>query len=410
MRTSALRYGFLLALGAWVWACTENDGALVLPEVASDGGDATAPAPDAGADADATAVVADASDEDALAPLPKCSDGGFCRTELPTSEILYSLWGAADGSLWAGSSRSILQWDGVAWKTVFTWPAGEAPGIRAGILVGTGPEDVWAFGEGPEYAEAGGIPRAAVAHLARRGAVLSWRAITSDVEFYTGGNVSTAWAASPTDLWVSRNYQGLWHVHGENANGHAPAERELNAFGQPLLAESPSVWGFGLDRVFVSGRTSNDMPVLLRRTLDGGWKDTLQGPPPGGQPFTLGGTGPAEARLWTSADTTMARAVAADGGLLAPDFQRTSIDVPRCQPRLVAAVRSDLAWTSDGNTVCRYDGSSFKLVPISLGGYPRLTVRGLWSNGTDTWIVGEEKALVPGGLPRGFALRHGGGT
>lgn len=406
MKSSALRFVVLLGAAACPWACADNDG-LVLPGTMEDSG-----SPPATSDADASLPPAsdassDASDEDAKPAAPKCSDGGFCLTELPTSEVLYAVWGASDGSLWAGGSRSILHWDGTAWKTAFTWPDTGAPGVRAKIIVGTGPEDVWAFGDAPE---SGASSAPAVAHLARRDSVLAWRAVTSDLQIQAGSS-GTAWAAGPSDLWLAWGYEGLWHVRGEDDAGHVVAERERGGSGQPLLAFPYGVWGFGSDRVFASGYDPTDTPVLLRRTLDGGWVNAVDASTVGHTPWRIHGTGPNDARLWSyDGWTTRMRAVTADGTLLAPELQRNGDDLPACRPTLASAVRSDLAWVSDGTTVCRYDGSSFEMIPISIGGYPRFTVHALWSNGTDTWIVGEEKPRAIGGPPRGFALHRKGGS
>lgn len=409
MRDSTLRIGLLLGLALWPWACAENDGVLLFPDPASDAGDAPeAPASDAAPrDASISDGDPDASgDADAE---PECSDGHFCRTKLPTDDVIHSLWGAPDGSLWAGTRRAILEWDGTSWKVAFSWPEDGAPHVRARMIAGSGPEDVWAFGDGSEFDSSGlGRPKPAIAHLARRGSQLSWRVVTSDIRtpFATAGQV---YVAGPSDLWLAWGYGGIWHGKGEDANGHLVTELEVGADGQPVLPEMPTVWGFGTDRVFIAGNDVDSNSHLFRRAADGTWVDA---PAPNAGGLSIrGGTDKAGARLWLRDNSShKVLPVAADGTVLAPDVDRAYGSVPSCSPTLVAAVRGDLAWTSDGSSVCRYDGTSFTLVPISLGGYPRLSVKGIWSNGTDTWIVGEERPLVAGGLSRGFALHRKEGT
>lgn len=406
MTHSALRWLLLAGVAVLPWGCSDSEG-LVLPDA-----DASAPpstpdaeAPETDAEAPEADAAIDASDEDAAPSGPSCSVGGFCRTELPTNEVLHSVWGTEDGSVWAGGTRSIFQWDGTQWKTAFSWPD-SGVGARAKVLVGSGPEDVWAFGDGADRTD----ETPSIARLARRGSQLAWREVTSDIEIRFGTAGDKAWAAGPSDIWLGWSSHGLWRIRGEDESGHAAATRELlDAQGRPLTAYS--VWGFGLDHVFASAPGT-----VLRRTSDGTWVDAVDRASLGPYAISLFGPVAGDPHLWLSAVLSMSvRSVSADGELSEPELERSNTDQPPCIPSVASVVRKDLAWLSNGRTVCRYDGSSFELVPITIGTYPSFTVRGVWSNGTDTWIVGEERPHLsvghsPVGSPRGFALRHKGGS
>jgi hypothetical protein len=126
-----------MALAAFV-ACADSDtGARPGPSIPDEGGtlpdvDSGDGKSDAGTDADAAVDAAPR----------ECSTEGYCRTTLPSGQVLQGVWSDGAGVTWAVSEQGrILRYDGTTWS------------LHAGVdgalwaIWGSSPTDIWIGGD-----------------------------------------------------------------------------------------------------------------------------------------------------------------------------------------------------------------------------------------------------------------------
>src|SRR5579863_5911400 len=142
------RTAFLhLALGLTFAACSSSSNE---PSLRPHDG-AGAPDGDAGADTSASndlPAISDLADaapfaaSDGPAPIGACSDAGWCWSNpLPSGDTLDGVWGSGPDDVWAVGNGTIIHWDGEAWSS-------RVSGTDEPLLAiwGDGADDIWATG------------------------------------------------------------------------------------------------------------------------------------------------------------------------------------------------------------------------------------------------------------------------
>jgi hypothetical protein len=121
------------------------------------------------------------------------------------------------------------------------------------------------------------------------------------------------------------------------------------------------------------------------------------------------------ASLTATPTTTRLVPVMDDGSIGAPLFSQLLTKSTDTGTVRGWAVSRNAAWISDGDLVWRWTGTELDVTPISIGGLPTGTVRGVWAaSADDAWILGETLYPKDGlplqtGAPRGMAAHYKGG-
>ncbi|HEY4184167.1 MAG TPA: hypothetical protein VGP07_03820 [Polyangia bacterium] len=355
----------------------------------------------------------------------------------PTLADLAGIWGAAADDVWAvGASGVVLHFQGKEW-TVVDVPTTE--NLKA--IGGTGPDDIWIAGDNGAllhrtatgwYVSAPKTSSTLRALWMNEGelwavgddaAAIHWAsgtwlatqppAVTADLTAVSALGANAAWAVGAAGTMLSwdgtswsqvpsgstADYRGLWtnqdsNVWAVGTNGaivsrahQAPFDTTAWVLPTPDRPDFNTVWGFGVDEVYVGGTGG----TLLHYHLGQGWTVVPSGTTD--DILSLWGTGPSD--LWEV--TTQADAVLHwDGNAWSPvtalsegtwaEMWRGVFGAPTGEAYLLGP--RSAARGPDGATLRQLDGGQWDLLP------PNLPFQGSvlsgWTNGPGTlWTVGD---------------------
>ncbi len=406
MRNRTLLISVFASTLAPVWACATSDGVAAGP-----------PPPE-----DSTLSLdggRDGSAEDELPDVIKgrstCSIDGFCFVPMAVPPLIaVSAASVDDAWMLPASSNVLFHWDGDSLNQRYEYVGANPPSIVFVGLWAEKKDDVWAVANGSDgrivvvrYSSpaAGDSPR--------------FRELPTDVPSST---TPALWGTPEGDaLWLATE-SSILRVREESETAVVETFFPTNDADGPAGYRWRGIWGFGMNDIFVAGAACSSDPCASGTTrgviahYDGAdWSFTfmeettevlsLRGTPPG-----------ADRRLWYhqlepirfrgTLPKTYLVPVDADGALGAPLFTHVKEDAPACTSRIGHASSSG-AWLSDGLLVCRWGGSDFESVSMSIDGRPVVgNVNAIWNDGPDdVWVVGA--AVAPTGLPaKGFAARR----
>ncbi len=258
-------------------------------------------------DDDADGVTPDASAE---AGAKRCSDHGFCRTNLPPGEHTFEgVWGDGTGVVWAVTAEgNVLRWDGTVWKIhasnlgplVAIWGSGPTDvwiGGDEGIRHGTGTSsatlsfvevpvagepariasiwglsatnEVWAAGSADDPDTGMSVGR--LLHLADGGV---WTEVTLAPEMFScsgvWGNAATGvWAACSRPVLDMPEYSELVILRMHGGDDFVEVPMPVNPDDDPLLS-IPGVLGGAVaisnSSVWIYGVTASNWPTVWRGT------------------------------------------------------------------------------------------------------------------------------------------------
>jgi ligand-binding sensor domain-containing protein len=144
---------------------------------------------------------------------------------LPDGEVL-AVWGAPDGTLWAGTAAGVVRFDGVAWQDFEE----DAQALRGAVRAvwGSGNQTVWAAGD---------------AGLANFDG-LRWQQISAETLGLRAGPRYALWGHGKDDLWVG-GQGGVAHFDGETWRAFTSQSSGLPAGTVQALAgnaDGSTVW------------------------------------------------------------------------------------------------------------------------------------------------------------------------
>jgi hypothetical protein len=236
-----VRYGIVGGGGAvtalaFLLACSTSDSASPAPADQDSGPDGTTIT----VATDAEAGPADAGLVDAPDAAPRtCSDQSFCRTALPTGQVLRGVWGDGNGTVWSVSEAgSILRWDGAAWNIHAT-----NTGDRYLSIWGVSPTDLWVGGSNGLLHGTGATPSTIT---------FTPVAIPGDPTV----PITAIWGASATDIWavggsISSGTQPPFFSHGRAA--HLVDGAWVAEGPAPTNVAYTQVWGTPSSGVWIGG-------------------------------------------------------------------------------------------------------------------------------------------------------------
>ncbi len=189
-----------------------------------------------------------------------------------------SIWGSGATDVWAVGAKGLIQhWNGTAWST-----GGTAPNNFASVW-GSGPDDVWAVGlvDDAEF-------YVYTTPLAAHWNGSAWSLVALPSESYTSATVTALWGSGPDDVWAAGygpdpgsflhwdgsawsepspppgdGFIALWGSSSTHLWGAASGELELGdggswkieVTGPTLLAlwgsAADDIWGVGDDGAFL---------------------------------------------------------------------------------------------------------------------------------------------------------------
>jgi len=350
-------------------------------------------ADDAGENADASSDGDGGDAGDAATPRT-CSDEGWCHTEVPDAQTLRDVWGDGNGVVWTVSTAgNIFYWNGT------TWIPSYAAGSPLHAIWGSGPNDLWAGGDGGLYHGTGSSP-----------ATMTWTPVA------VGAPIRSIWGKSATDVWAT-GYSGttssftgfVLHYSGppdESADGGDPA---TGWTADPVAKAFPTrftkVWGTSDSDVWLGGQIGslNDGRVLR------------------GRPDGTGGY------VWTGAPETPTGRSFNGAGFVSPNEVillglDPSTSLPGWHTGVRAADDATFTWTrhdgfASGNAplnavwgkspddvwvagalgrLRHWDGTIWHVAATALDDVMPViaTLYAIWGSGTDgIWVVGEGIAL-----------------
>jgi hypothetical protein len=413
---SHVRYGIVggaLTALALLLACSTSGSESPAPADEDSGPDGTT-APVVATDAEAG--PADAGRVDAADAAPRtCSDQGFCRTALPTGQVLRGVWGDGNGTVWTVSEAgSILRWDGAAWIVHTTNPADSYLSIW-----GASPTDLWVGGSNGLLHGTGATPST----ITFTPVVIPGNATIP---------ITAIWGSSATDIWA---------VGGSISSTKAPffsRGRSVHLVDGAWVAEGPAptnvaytqVWGTPSSGVWIGGSTTTVTGFpgvgLFRRAVGATSFASVALPP-----AAAGGVFANPSRLdvgVATSDTTVtvlgaartagtvrktssavwrgvgAADAGADGGTTStftwsvepkpplpdtvpiPDFQQTSAWTPG---------PNDLWATGVYGRLRHWDGTAWSEAALTVSELPETAaLYGIWGkSANDFWVVGDNLAV-----------------
>lgn len=156
--------------------------------------------------------------DDYTPPLP-CDAGWTWSNPVGVGSTISGMWGASASDVWAvGDLGTILHWNGVAWS-----PVNSGTSAQLFAVSGTGPNDVWAAGDGPMLHWGGHV----------------WEPIPSG----TTARIFGVWAAAPDDAWAVGDYGVSVHWDGHRWSA-VPTDTSATLSG---------VWGTSASDVWAVG-------------------------------------------------------------------------------------------------------------------------------------------------------------
>lgn len=400
-----------MSIFAFVFAVACSDEVSSVPPLELDASDdSSTPSPESGPNAvtDAGAVDAKPSPEDADtdASFPECSEQGFCKTDVPSDEVLSAVWGDGVGTVWAVTeSGKILRWDGTAW----TNHASVVGALYA--LWGSSPTDIWIGGAGGLFHSEGSSS-----------ATLTWRLVPTPGD--QGAPIRSIWGTGPGDVWAAGALENIYDIIRKGRVVHFGGELDA---GMPVWSSDPigdnglaywAVWGSGESDLWLSGSTgwgslANQHAELFRRgTSDAGTAAWLQVNRPALAFGTYDGRIPSGISFgtswWTVERTTEGSNVfwraPATNDIGAIQWTVTSNPIPF--PKLLSIwgnSDSDLWMAGEQGFLRHWDGERLQQASVSTNGLPNMrTFRGLWGTKEgELWAVGEGMAVhrAAGGRP-----------
>lgn len=364
---------------------TDSRDASFVPE--ANVGEAGASAVDAGCDA---------ADPQCVAEVVPCEQVEWCSVSTNVGALceLATVWGTSSNDVWAaGSTGTIVHWDGAAWTAI---PSGVQNTFYG--LWGSGPHDVWAISSTDVVLHANGLVNGAA----------SWEHISLRQPFGGPTILRAVWGSSANDIRIGgRDYQlivpelqffgtGNQFVRGDASDGGA-SFRPI-----PGSAAITSIWGSSADDVWMTADNSTHVSYERGTTLHGTRADAGDGSDP-----------LQDSLVWTPVDSqstltlesiwgSSASDVWAVGGLgtirhfgPADDrWQKIASPTKQALHAVWGSGPNDVWAVGDGGTILHYDGTSFEesTAQFAIGRKPRLN--GIWGSGpNDVWIVGEGIAL-----------------
>ncbi len=354
-----------------------------------------------GPDAGGTVPEVDASHEDAgptsdadadAGPARECSDDGFCHTALPKNQMLRSVWGDGEGTVWTVSEQGfVLRWDGSKWNeqadrlgfltTVWgTSPTDVWVGGQDGLFHGTGtspdklafvqtpeivgeivsiwglsPSNVWAVLAGPEGSQ--------VLHYADVDGQLGWSPVTVGTP---ESRFMRVWGSAGTGVWLSGfeldlesfMERGVVYRLAPGATDFEPIPMP----GMPGMDPDNVFWSFG--EVVSASIASDEHIVIQARVVEGGAIIVRGSRANTGEEFTF------EAEI--------------DGTFLDPPTNA-----------IVSFGPNDLWTAGEHGRIRHWDGSGWTPMAVTITKYPMISpVFGLWAKAAnDFWAVGDNIAF-----------------
>ncbi len=355
--------------------------------------DSGSTADDAGSDVDASAANVDAGDA-GDAPPRTCSDEGWCHTKVPDHQTLRDVWGGGNGVVWTVTTAgNVLYWDGAAWVQ------SHAAGTPLYAIWGSGPNDLWAGGDGGLFHGTGSTP-----------ATMTWTAVP------VGAPIRSIWGKSATDVWAT-GYSGtttsftgyVLRYSGPPAESPDGGDAGTGWAVDPVAKAFPTrftkVWGTSDADVWLGGQTGtlNDARVLR------------------GRPDGAGGY------VWTgSPQTPTGRLFNGAGFVSRHEVFLLGLDPSTSLPGWYTGIRTDddagFTWTrydgfTSGNALLNavwgtgpndvwiagalgrlrhWDGTSWRVAGTALDDVMPViaTLYAIWGSGNDgIWVVGDGIAL-----------------
>jgi len=370
------------------------------PSDAADAADAVVAQPDTSADGGDDVVDGGAADTSALGStygeLPDagvgfgfCSSGAWCWSAPPSrggiGADLHGVWGSGPNDVWAVGDGTILHWNGDAWSRVL----GDDAAAFGGVW-GTGPADVWAVGSG--------------------GAIVHWDGAT--LARVAGGGTSTltaVWGSGPEDVWAVGGAQsGSVALHYDGHAWTSVATQTLGQLRGVWGSGSRDVWALGgatvlhwdgvawsstqlsssnqVETVWASGR--DDLWALGPATSlhwDGnGWFDVSLFP----------GTSPVAGALWGTAANDVWNVGHDDGSLLRFDGQqwkKTDSLAPMRANAMWGSSAGDVWVVGDAGSIAHLSRGAWDVPQGASGAGDLVAVWG--SRADDVWALGDQVAL-----------------
>lgn len=357
-------------------AADEDDGAKTT-DVAETGASDGAPAVDAAPSADADAGVPhDGGDAG------HCSPDNWCRVALPTKDFdIKALWSFGPADAIAVGDNGMIRWDGKAWSIV---PGGDGGLEGLSSLWASGPNDVWAVGQGQRRLVHGTRPA---------GGTFTW----STTEVTGGPTRDTVTGLAANDLWLTGlDEDGAPKIsHGVSGDGGAPTFSDVPISASPFpLVSLAGLLVTANDELWVAG--SSNAAVVLHARKSGSafvWDQSLT---TAGQPFTsfpaLWGSAANEIFVLGALADNYHRSALPDGGAAwgpFPNHTNTALT------SIWGSSKDDVWAVGYLGAIRHWDGKTWKLSQIAVDGLPiyeaLITVHGSGPN--DVWAVGTGIAL-----------------
>ncbi|MBX3212227.1 MAG: hypothetical protein KF850_09355 [Labilithrix sp.] len=343
-------------------------------------------------DSEAGVDAGETADGDAAPPARKCSDDGFCHTDVPGGQTLRDVWGDAEGVAWTVSAEgNVLRWDGSAWVQSF------AAGTPLHAVWGSSSTDLWVGGEAGLFHGTGASA-----------STLVWTAVPAP------GPVRSIWGASGSDVWAAvaeaatDTVGTVLHLSATPgpADGGDPGDGDGDAgvawLVDPVSTAFPAryvkVWGTSSDDIWLGAEVGavRTLQVIHGRREGAGqlvWRPTV----PRNVLQMNGGCSVSRTEVYLLGSRDFYRGVSANDGLSFTWTANSAFTVGGLAHRAVRATATDDVWLAgDLGRLRHWDGVDWRLARLALDDVlpvikPFYAIWG--SEGGDVWIVGQGIAL-----------------
>lgn len=351
------------------------------PEV--DGGpsvDSPPPAAETPLDAAPSADVVEADAPDGAPPV--CTEGGWCRTAVPSGRDggvlnLADVWDHGGGDVWAISEDGlVLHWDGKEWSVAFD------AGVALIQLWGTPGGGLWIAGKSGK-----------LLHHAPGTSPSTWDVVpigtTDDLLSVCEGT-----APSPTsrNVWVisSAGFTSTsYHWDGATDGDGAPTWVSSTM----TYAQAKTVRCID-HRVWLAGRSIIPNEPLIRVNEGNGWQSPIAPPAESQDPMFYSLWFASESDLWLSSERAMFHRTTDDAG--APVWTSYPIDPAFYAPpmKFWGSSTSDLWVAGRHGRIYHWDGSELLISRTSWNGaILENRLSGISGSADDVWVVGDNVAL-----------------
>lgn len=383
---SMLVLSLAAAVASGTAACADSEEAPFTPT--NDAGDASSPKDERDGSAPEASVEAGTK---------RCSDHGFCRTELPPGQTLEGVWGDGTGVVWAVTAEgNVLRWDGNAWKV-------HASDLGALVAIwGSGPTDIWIAGDTGLHHGTGATS-----------ASLTFAPVTLPGQT---ARFTSVWGQAPGDIWAAgfsddpdtgMTFGRLLHL----ASGSA---MWVDVPLAPEMVSCSGVWGNAAVGVWAAcSRPVVDLPeftelVILRRHGGDDFDEVPMPVNPDDDPLLAvpgvlnGAVAVSASSIWIYGTTasnwpTCWHGTSADNGQ-SFTFTEARDGKPEDDPKIMSVygtTPNDVWAVGEYGRARHWNGTTWSTVAITNTHVPIIDpLYGVWSGGpSEVWFVGKQIAL-----------------